>query len=281
MITAYRHAMATTATRRFLDPIAWFDAISLVDEPRVGGKGANLGEMTGAGFPVPPGFVVTSDAFIDTMEAGGVRASLIEVAGAIEASSPEELDVASARLCELVRLAGMTAYLRDEIARAYEQLGISTGADAESVWVAVRSSAVGEDSADASFAGMNETFTNVRGIDAVLKAVVDCWASVYGSRVVAYRETKGYRAEPAIAVVVHRLQQLIPRTRIFVFFVLGQSCRQPPHRVLAVLQLRLRRCSRRLVGEGLAVLATRSARERRFSRLGSEQIGTGLQPGAG
>ena len=205
MITAYRHAMATTATRRFLDPIAWFDAISLVDEPRVGGKGANLGEMTGAGFPVPPGFVVTSDAFIDTMEAGGVRASLIEVAGAIDASSPEELDVASARLCELVRLAGMTAYLRDEIARAYEQLGISTGADAEPVWVAVRSSAVGEDSADASFAGMNETFTNVRGIDAVLKAVVDCWASVYGSRVVAYRETKGYRAEPAIAVVVQTM----------------------------------------------------------------------------
>ncbi|MGZ4726784.1 MAG: phosphoenolpyruvate synthase, partial [Acidimicrobiales bacterium] len=92
--------------------------------------------------------------------------------------------------------------LRDQIEQAYAELGRDDGG---AVRVAVRSSATGEDSADASYAGMNETFTNVTGTADVLARVVDCWASAYGPRVLAYRGSLGQLAEPAIAVVVQRM----------------------------------------------------------------------------
>jgi pyruvate,water dikinase len=154
---------------RLKDPIVWFEAVSLADEPRVGGKGANLGELTAAGFHVPPGFVITADAFLGAMEAGGVRSTLADGVATVDPSVPETLDAASAGLRELVKIAGIPEPLREEIAHAYDRL--SAGAGSEPMRVAVRSSAAGEDSADASFAGMNGTFTNVCGIDAVLRAV--------------------------------------------------------------------------------------------------------------
>ncbi|MGZ4708316.1 MAG: phosphoenolpyruvate synthase, partial [Acidimicrobiales bacterium] len=144
----------------------------------------------------------TADAFLQAMDAGGVRQQLVTEAAGVDRVDPEALDAASARLRDLVRSGGMPTELRDQIEQAYAELGRDDGG---AVRVAVRSSATGEDSADASYAGMNETFTNVTGTADVLARVVDCWASAYGPRVLAYRGSLGQLAEPAIAVVVQRM----------------------------------------------------------------------------
>ena len=139
--------------------IAWFADLRRDDVAVAGGKGANLGEVTAAGFPVPPGFVVTAGAYLAAMEAGGVRAALASEGAA--PGSASALTSLSDRLRALVRGAGLPDELRHAIGSAYAELGRRVG-DEHPV-VAVRSSATAEDAADTSFAGMNRTFTNVRG----------------------------------------------------------------------------------------------------------------------
>lgn len=180
--------------------IAWFDELAASDTATAGGKGANLGELTAAGLPVPPGFVVTADAYLAAMEEGGVRDELraaFDEARA-RADDPAALAGAAEALRTLVRRAGVPATLREQVLDAYRRLG-------DDVPVAVRSSATSEDTAGTSFAGMHETFTNVVGGEAVLARLVDCWASLFGERVIAYRAGRGLAEEPAIAVVVQRL----------------------------------------------------------------------------
>jgi pyruvate,water dikinase len=181
---------------------AWFDDVSRADVARVGGKGANLGELTGAGLPVPAGFVVTADAYLHALDEAGVREELPGRIGGLDVDDAEAL-TAAARDCQAtVRSGGVPEPVRLEIGRAYAALsGEATGG----VPVAVRSSATAEDTASTSFAGMNETFTNVSGADAVVDRVVECWASLWSPRVVAYRATRGLADEPAIAVVVQRM----------------------------------------------------------------------------
>ena len=188
--------------------IVWFRDLRRDDTPIAGGKGANLGELTAAGFPVPSGFVVAADAYLDAMDAAGVRALLRDEAAAADVDDPTALEAASARLRALVVGAGMPAATRDEVLVAYHALG----ADPK---VAVRSSATSEDTAATSFAGMNETFTNVAGDDALIARIVGCWASAFGPRVVAYRAVQGVAVEPAIAVVV---QEMVDSERSGVMF---------------------------------------------------------------
>jgi pyruvate,water dikinase len=180
-----------------MSSLAWFEELSVDDAPRAGGKGANLGELTRAGLPVPPGFVVTAGAYLDAMEQGGVRHDLVEIAGAVDIDDAAELAAATVRLQELVHKAGLPDALQHEIGAAYERLGGGR--------VAVRSSATTEDLAGASFAGMNRTFTNVEGLDDLVRRIADCWASAFGERVIAYRKDRKIPDEPAIAVVVQRM----------------------------------------------------------------------------
>jgi pyruvate,water dikinase len=164
----------------------------------VGGKGANLGELTRAGIPVPPGFVVTADAYLRAMELTGVRAALQAEVAAADVDSPESLTEAADRLRELVRSAGVPDELRRVVLEAYARM-------AGEPRVAVRSSATAEDTGSTSFAGMNQTFTNVRGGEELIDRLVDCWASLWSPRVIAYRATQGLAEEPAIAVVVQEM----------------------------------------------------------------------------
>ena len=187
--------------------IRWFDDLSLADVSIAGGKGANLGELTRAGLPVPRGFVVGAPAYLDAMERGGVRRDLRVLEQETDVDDPAALEAAAEHLQELVEKAGLPEELRAEIAQAYEQLGARI--------VAVRSSATAEDSPGASFAGMNRTFTNVDGVGVVLQRVVDCWASLFGARAVAYRASTGLRDEAAIAVVV---QEMVDSERSGVMF---------------------------------------------------------------
>jgi pyruvate, water dikinase len=179
--------------------VAWFADVSRADVGRVGGKGANLGELTRAGFRVPPGFVVTADAYLHALDQAGGRGDLRDRVAGVDVDDPSALARAAEECQALVRSAGMPDAMRRRVLDAYAHLGGDGGRDER---VAVRSSATAEDTASTSFAGMNETFTNVRGGLEVVDRIVDCWASLWSPRVVAYRATRALADEPAIAVVV-------------------------------------------------------------------------------
>ncbi|MGW0041946.1 phosphoenolpyruvate synthase [Rhodococcus sp. NPDC003348] len=190
--------MATTPAvveNRWVRPI---DRIGLPDTPSVGGKAANLGELTHAGFPVPAGFVLTKDAYLDTMAEAGVRDTLRARSVPAAGTGEDELTAAARELRALALGAPVPDELRARIVSAYHDLG-------DAVRVAVRSSAPGEDAADTSFAGIHDSFTNVVGADALVEAVRKCWASLWSERALTYRSVQAYDAEPAIAVVVQTM----------------------------------------------------------------------------
>jgi pyruvate, water dikinase len=181
-------------------PIAWFDQLSRADVSVAGGKGANLGELTGAGLPVPEGFVITGTGYLAAMDEAGVRDQLRRRFDEARdrADDSDALREASVELRDLVRSAGIPEVLLGQLREAYTQLGTD-------VPVAVRSSATAEDTEGTSFAGMHETFLNTVGVDALAARVLDCWASLFGERVIAYRASQALTEEPVIAVVVQRL----------------------------------------------------------------------------
>ncbi|NMO18677.1 phosphoenolpyruvate synthase [Pyxidicoccus fallax] len=193
------------------EPLLWFDALSREDVPLAGGKGANLGELTRAGLPVPPGFVVTAAAFHEAMEP--VRPRLRDLWRRVDPDDTKSLADVTEALRDTVRQAPIPERLRTALLAAYRQLG-------EGRAVAVRSSATSEDTASTSFAGMHETFTNVVGEEALLDKLRACWASAYGQRVVAYRKAQGLTEEPAIAVVV---QAMVDSARSGVMFTADPS----------------------------------------------------------
>ncbi|MGB8222450.1 MAG: phosphoenolpyruvate synthase, partial [Polyangiales bacterium] len=165
--------------------------------PVAGGKGANLGELTAAGLPVPPGFVVTGQCYLHALDAAGLRQRLLDLVAHVDIDDSSALKIASEELRATVYRAGIPNQVQAAVMQAFRGLG-------EGARVAVRSSATAEDTAEASFAGMNETFTNV--VEATLiQRILDCWASLWSSRVVAYRHSLGLTDEPTIAVVVQRM----------------------------------------------------------------------------
>jgi len=190
------------------EQLLWFDSLSRTSTSIAGGKGANLGEMTRAGLPIPPGFVITASAFVDALEAGGVRQRLAELFANANADDPTALAASSKQMQELVHGVALPATLRAALAAAYERFG-------ESEAVAVRSSATSEDTASTSFAGMHESFTNIVGEASLVEHVKACWASAYGARVIAYRKAQHMTEEPKIAVVV---QKMVSSTRSGVMF---------------------------------------------------------------
>lgn len=192
-----------------------FKEVGRSDVALVGGKGANLGELTHAGLAVPPGFVVTSGAFLAALEAAGIRTTLQERFATVDSQDPGSLAKGSAEMRGLVASIVLPDAMRAAIGDAYATLGPNAA-------VAVRSSATSEDTATTSFAGMHETFTNVTGLPALLERVRDCWASAYGQRVIAYRKTQGLTEEPTIAVVV---QQMVNAARSGVIFTADPATR--------------------------------------------------------
>lgn len=166
--------------------ILWFDEITVADTARVGGKGANLGECAYAGLPVPPGFCVSTDAYREATE--GLADAL--------AADASRGDAAAAR--ERIVALPLPEAIQAAIGEAYARL--------DGVPVAVRSSATAEDLADASFAGQQDTYLGVVGIDAVLDAVRRCWASLWTDRAVDYRRRQGVADDGlALAVVVQAM----------------------------------------------------------------------------
>ncbi len=194
-----------------------FAELRRADVDRVGGKGANLGELTAAGLPVPPGFVVSASAYAAFCDGSGLRARIAERLAGVDVEDTAGLDRAAAEIRSTIETEPLPGWLEDAVRAAYDDLGAG---DAEPA-VAVRSSATAEDTASASFAGMNETLLNVRGSAAVLDAVRRCWSSLFGARTVYYRAQKGFaQAEMDIAVVV---QRQIESTRAGVMFTIDPA----------------------------------------------------------
>ena len=171
----------------------------------LGGKGANLNKLVKLGVPVPPGFVVTSWAFDYFMESNGLKDKVIStIRELVREGRPEEYEEASKAIKSLLLNAEVPKDLVDEIAKAYAEL--SRRANLSAVPVAVRSSATAEDLRTASFAGQQDTYLNVVGVEEVIRRVKDVWASTYSARALAYRDEHGIPHErSSMAVVVQKL----------------------------------------------------------------------------
>jgi pyruvate,water dikinase len=209
-----------TDTRTSVDAVRPFAQLGREDTMYAGGKGANLGELTSAGLPVPDGFVVGAPAYAAFCEQTGLRERLAELLDGVNVEDTAALQAASAAAQGLFDEATLPPVIEREIHAAYVRLGVHdraggdraggdraggdpTGGDP--IPVAVRSSATAEDTADTSFAGMNETFLNIRGGDNVIDAVRNCWRSLFGARTIYYRGLNGFaQADMDIAVVVQR-----------------------------------------------------------------------------
>jgi pyruvate,water dikinase len=177
--------------------ISWFHDIGLIDRPKVGGKGGSLGELHRAGIPVPPGFVVRTEAFEGFIDALERRSPL---RACVEGLATDELDAMGAVSRELrarIEDAPLPEALQQEIRDAYGRLGESGHPAA----VAVRSSATTEDAADASFAGLQDTYLWVTQSDSLLRKIRSCWASLYSLESLSYRRRQGV-AESTVAMAV-------------------------------------------------------------------------------
>jgi pyruvate,water dikinase len=179
--------------------ILWLNEIKKDDIVSVGGKGASLGEMYSVGLPVPNAFVVTAYAFRKFLIETGIEETLFNKLYNLDVEDPQQLETAAREAKEIVLSVGMPDDLKQEIARSYEEIG-------HDMVVAVRSSATAEDLPDASFAGQQETYLNIKGIDNLLEAVQKCWASLYGARAIYYRAKQGFDDRSVnIAVVIQQL----------------------------------------------------------------------------
>lgn len=173
-----------------------FRSLGLDDLALVGGKCAHLGDLTQAGFPVPPGFAVTTEGFEAVVQGPGNE--LDELLAGIDPEDVPALEREAERVRALVESLDVPPELADAIAGGYEQLAADLGLDEPPV--AVRSSAVAEDAADASFAGMQSTYLWLRGADEVLAGVRRCWASYFNAEALSYRAQHGGRSGMSVAV---------------------------------------------------------------------------------
>ncbi len=187
--------------------IQWLDSVGLDDLAQVGGKNSSLGEMlsalTDAGVTVPGGFATTADAFRSFLADGKLDTRIAEIISDVDVEDVVALAVAGKQIRTLIEQAPLSSQLEAEIRTAYARMDEQVDGE---LTVAVRSSATAEDLPDASFAGQQETFLNVRGIDSVLESVRLVFASLYNDRAIAYRAHKGFAdSDVAISVGVQHM----------------------------------------------------------------------------
>lgn len=199
--------------------VEFFEELGKENVDIAGGKGANLGELTNAGITVPPGFVITSETYAKFIKETGIFDEIMSILDAIDVNDTKELQGASAKIKKII----MDAYLPDDIRatviEAYNALCQRIGK--ENAFVAIRSSATAEDLPEASFAGQQDTFLNIRGPEDVLTYVQKCWASLFESRAIFYREENDFdHSKVYIAVVV---QEMVNAEKAGVMFTVHPS----------------------------------------------------------
>jgi pyruvate,water dikinase len=188
------------------DLVIWFEDLRKTDIPSVGGKNANLGELTSAGISVPTGFAITAYSYKRFIEETGISARIYEIIKETVTNPNEakQYEVASRKIRELIEATPMPKDIENAIKSTYTQL--CKKLNVNEVFVAVRSSATAEDLADASFAGQQETFLNIRGPDEVVANTIRCWSSLFTPRAIFYRTEKGFAHEKVfISVGVQKM----------------------------------------------------------------------------
>lgn len=206
--------------------IVWFEEVGKEDVGLVGGKGANLGEMSNARLPIPYGFVLTSNAYFEFIAHNGLAPKIKKFLASVNTDNPHELQQASKEIQKIILEADVPASISKSVVEYYKNLTtkeeeyFSKSSSVASkftkalkhvyrpVAVAVRSSATAEDLPGASFAGQQETYLNVLGESDLLKKVQECWASLFTERAIYYRHQQGFdHFKVGLAAVVQRMVQ--------------------------------------------------------------------------
>lgn len=180
--------------------VVWFSEVGRTDIPLVGGKGANLGEMSRAGLPVPQGFIVTADAYFAFIKDHKLDSFIEKETKNLDPEDSKKLNVIAEALQKAIKENELPKALQQQIEKAYEEMHEGP--------VAVRSSATAEDLPDASFAGQQATFLNIEGKKQLIKAIRECWASLFGARAIYYRTVNKFdHMKVGIAVPVQKMVQ--------------------------------------------------------------------------
>ena len=199
--------------------VEFFEELKKEDVAIAGGKGANLGELTQAGIPVPPGFVITAATYDKFIKETGIFDEIMDILDAIDVNNNKELQESSVKIKKIIMDSYMPDDIRTTIIEAYNALGQRIGK--ENPFVAIRSSATAEDLPEASFAGQQDTFLNIKGTEDVLEYVQKCWASLFESRAIFYREEHNFdHSKVYIAVVV---QEMVDAEKAGVMFTVHPS----------------------------------------------------------
>ncbi|KKU96029.1 MAG: Phosphoenolpyruvate synthase [Candidatus Gottesmanbacteria bacterium GW2011_GWA1_48_13] len=181
--------------------VKWFKDLSKEDIGIAGGKGANLGELTQAGIPVPPGFVVLSSAYFDFLEQNKLRPKIHQILSVTNIDDPAQLNSASKKIQKIMADCLVPSEIARQIFHSYHKLGSRQA-------VAVRSSATAEDLPEASFAGQQESYLNVLGDANVVAKVKACWLSLFGARSIFYRHQQKFdHFKVGIAVPIQAMIQ--------------------------------------------------------------------------
>ncbi|OIJ15750.1 phosphoenolpyruvate synthase [Anaerobacillus arseniciselenatis] len=184
--------------------IRLFEEIDKKDISLVGGKGANLGELTQKGVNVPPGFCVTATAYSDFIEKRDLNKKINSITNCIDYENTAELQMRSQQIRSLIEKTDMLESIEKEIREAYSQFSELVGVDDPDV--AIRSSATAEDLPEASFAGQQDTYLEICGVNEVIKHVKKCWASLWTARAIYYRENQGFdHFEVSLSAVVQKM----------------------------------------------------------------------------
>lgn len=185
--------------------VVWFKDVDKEDIGTVGGKGANLGEMTKAGFPVPNGFIVTAQAYFHFLDEAHLRDDLSDLLHNLDVGNSKALEAASVEIQKRITRSKFPQDIATEVMHAYFKLG---GGILKHALVAVRSSATAEDLPNASFAGQQATFLNVEGEANLLEKVKEAWASLFTARAIFYRQTNKFdHFKVGIAIPVQKMVQ--------------------------------------------------------------------------
>ncbi len=199
--------------------ILWFDEYDRSHKPRVGGKNASLGEMIGAGFSVPPGFAVTTEAYESLRRNPDLAPKVRQLLARVDPDDAAGLRETSKKIRTLIEAVAVEQHIEEAVRASYEAL--CERCHQANVPVAVRSSATAEDLADASFAGQQDTFLWVSGADNVVDAMRRCWSSIFTDRAISYRHETGHDHE-VIAMSVG-IQQMVEPKAAGVAFTLNPS----------------------------------------------------------
>ncbi|QTM98401.1 phosphoenolpyruvate synthase [Sediminibacillus dalangtanensis] len=184
--------------------IRWFKEIRKGDIPLVGGKGANLGELTNGGIKVPPGFCVTAEAYSDFVKERNLDKQILEEVKQLDMENNAQLQSASALIRELILQTDILKAIEEEIREAYATF--QSNLQVDDLFVAVRSSATAEDLPEASFAGQQDTYLEIKGISEVIRHVKKCWASLWTARAIYYREKQHFdHFDVSLCAVVQKM----------------------------------------------------------------------------